>query len=232
MEQQKVLLVDDDVLLGNIMTIALQEAGYEVAYQASLAAVQSVVREWKPDVIVLDVEVGTRRSIETVPEITAIAPHTPVLFISSHVEGSDVVQAMDTGGAAYLKKPFEAEELVAYVRRYMPSFHPKGLQIGEFSLNTAESLLIRQGQVVRKLTSMECKLLQMLALHFNQTVSREKIERELWNGKSGNEQSLNNYVAKLRRYLDGSHSVEIRTIPKTGYTLTDKHTVTQGESPQ
>lgn len=224
MEQQKVLLIDDDVLLGNIMTIALQEAGYEVAYQASLVAVQSVVREWKPDVIVLDVEVGTRRSIEAVPEITAIAPHTPVLFISSHVEGSDVVQAMDTGGTAYLKKPFETEELVAYVRRYMPSFHPKGIEIGEFSLHIAESLLMRQGQVVRKLTFLECKLLQMLALHLNQTVSREDIERELWNGKNGNEQSLNNYVARLRRYLSGSGSVEILTIPKTGYQLTGKDT--------
>lgn len=222
MEKQKVLLVDDDVLLGNIMTMALQEAGYEVAYQASLAAIRSVVHEWKPDVIVLDVEVGTKRSIEDVPDITAVAPQTPVLFISSHIESTDVVQAMDTGAAAYLKKPFEAEELVAYVRRYMPSFHPKGLQIGEFSLNTTESLLMRQGQVVRKLTSLECKLLQMLALHFNQTVSREEIECELWNGRSGNEQSLNNYVAKLRRYLAESQSVEILTIPKTGYQLRDK----------
>lgn len=224
MEKQKVLLVDDDVLLGNIMTMALQEAGYEVAYQASLAAIQSVVREWKPDVIVLDVEVGTKRSIETVPDIAAVAPQTPVLFISSHIEGSNVVQAMDTGGAAYLKKPFEVEELVAYVRRYMPSFHPKGLPIGEFSLHTAEGLLMKQGETVRKLTILECKLFHLLASHCNQPVPREEIEQELWNGKKGNEQSLNNYVARLRRYLAESESVRILTVPKTGYKLTVKAT--------
>ena len=81
----KVLFVEDDVALGNIVTLALDDSGYEAHYQTSLAGIKSVMKELQPDIIVLDVEIGTKNGIEIIPELKMFAPEIPILIISSHV---------------------------------------------------------------------------------------------------------------------------------------------------
>lgn len=221
MDKIKVLFVDDDMSLGNIVTLALEDAGYEVHYQTSLAGIKNVVKEMLPDIIVLDVEIGTKNGIEVLPELKAIAPEIPVLFVSSHVEAENVAKALENGAVTYLKKPFEIVELLAYINRYVKSFRAKGLKIGMFHLKADESLLMKGDEVVKKLSALECKLLKILALNLNQPVTREQIEQELW-GESvteSSEQSLNNYIAKLRKYLIEDKQLELTTISKVGYKL-------------
>lgn len=219
MEKTKVLFVDDDVALGNVVVLALEEAGYEMHYQTSLVGISQVIKEWNPDIIVLDVEIGCKNGIEMASELKILAPDTPLLFVSSHVDGGHILKALAVGGVAYLKKPFEIEELLAYIIRYAPNFHPAGIVIGQFELNVEERLLIKEGQSAHKLTTFECKLLKLLALNLNTVVTREQIEQELWEGTSGSEQSLNNYIAKLRKYLSEDKQLELLTIPKVGYKL-------------
>nr|WP_129730701.1 response regulator transcription factor [Parabacteroides goldsteinii] len=219
MDKIKVLFVDDDVTLGNIVMMALNASGYEAHYQTSLTAIRSVIQELKPDIIILDVEIGKKNGIDATPEIKAIVPDTPILFVSSHVDSSEVVKALNAGGMAYLKKPFEIEELLAYIQRHSASFHSKGIQAGCFTLNTEENLLMKKDEVVKKLSLFECKLLKLLALNMNQPVTREQIERELWEDGYSSEQSLNNYIAKLRKYLSEDNQLELVTIPKIGYKL-------------
>lgn len=219
MDKIKVLFVDDDVALGNIVTMALADLGYEIHYQSSLTAIKSVVRELMPDIIVLDVEIGRKNGIDMTPELKMIAPEVPVLFVSSHVDSSEVVRALNAGGVAYLKKPFEIEELVAYISRHTVSFHVKPAQIGKFTLNSEDNLLMKGEEMVRKLSVFESKLLKLLMLNIDKVITREQIERELWEDGSGNEQSLNNYIAKLRKYLSEDESLELMTIPKVGYKL-------------
>lgn len=111
------------------------------------------------------------------------------------------------------------EELVAYIRRHTPYFHPKGLSIGMFNLRAGDSMLFKGEEPVRRLTEFEYKLLKLLAQNMNQTVSREQIVQELWEGTPGSEQSLNNYVARLRKYLSEDESLSLETVPRTGYIL-------------
>lgn len=219
MDKIKVLFVDDDVALGNIVTMALEDSGYEAYYQSSLIAIKSVIRELMPDIIVLDVEIGKKNGIDMTPELKMIAPEVPVLFVSSHVDSSEVVRALNAGGVAYLKKPFEIEELVAYISRHTVSFHVKPAQIGRFTLNSEDNLLMKGDEVVRKLSVFESKLLKLLMLNMNEVVTRQQIEQELWEDSYANEQSLNNYIAKLRKYLSDDESLELMTIPKVGYKL-------------
>lgn len=219
MDKIKVLFVDDDVALGNIVMMALNASGYEAHYQTSLTAIKSIIQELRPDIIILDVEIGKKNGIDATPEIKAIVPETPILFVSSHVNSSEVVKALNAGGIAYLKKPFEIEELLAYIQRHSASFHPKGIQARCFTLNTEENLLMKKDEVINKLSLFECKLLRLLALNMNQPVTREQIERELWEDGYGSEQSLNNYIAKLRKYLSEDNQLELVTIPKIGYKL-------------
>lgn len=220
MNKIKVLFVDDDITLGQVVTLALNDAGYEAYYQTSLTAINSVIAELTPDIIILDVEIGSKNGIEVMPELKTVAPDIPILFVSSHAESTNVVKALDAGGIAYLKKPFEIEELLAYIARHTPTFHSKGLQFGNFDLNTRESLLLKENEVVRRLTHLECKLLKILVLNLNQTVTREQIERELWdNNRYSSEQSLNNFIGKIRKYLSEDESLELITVPKIGYKL-------------
>ncbi len=78
---------------------------------------------------------------------------------------------------------------------------------------------MKKDEVVKKLSLFECKLLKLLALNMNQPVTREQIERELWEDGYSSEQSLNNYIAKLRKYLSEDNQLELVTIPKIGYKL-------------
>lgn len=219
MNKIKVLFVDDDVALGNIITLALEAAHYETHYQTSLAGIKEVVKDWQPDIMVLDVEIGNKNGIDAVPELKLIAPNTPVLFVSSHVEVASVARALDAGAVTYLKKPFEIAELLAYINRFADSFHPKGIEIGMFHLCAEESLLMKGNEAVKKLSTFECKLLKLFALNLGTIVTREQIEQELWEGTSGSEQSLNNYIAKLRKYLSEDKQLELLTISKVGYKL-------------
>ena len=158
MEKTKVLFVDDDIALGQVVILALRASGYAAEYCTTLVGIQGVVQEMQPDIMVLDVEIGEKNGIDAVAELKLTAPDTPVLFVSSHIAGSEVARALDAGGIAYLRKPFEMEELVAYIRRHTPCFHPKGLSIGMFNLRAGDSMLFKGEEPVRRLTDFEYKL--------------------------------------------------------------------------
>ena len=91
----KVLFIDDDIALGNVVTVALDSLGYETYYQTSLVAIRSVIKELCPDILILDVEIGQKNGIEATPELRLILPDIPILFVSSHTESSFVTQALD-----------------------------------------------------------------------------------------------------------------------------------------
>ena len=221
MSKIKVLFVDDDLALGSIVTLALEDAGYEVHYQTSLAGIRTVTTEMCPDIVVLDVEIGTGNGIDAIPELKLIAPEVPVLIVSSHVESDNVVKALEVGAVTYLKKPFEIAELLAYIHRFARPDHPKGFEIGMFCLKADENLLMKGDKVARKLSLLESKLLKLLAQNANRVVTREQIGQELWGeyATESSEQSLNNYIAKIRKNLAEDSRVELVTAPKVVYKL-------------
>lgn len=224
MDKIKVLFVDDDVAFGNIVTLALEEAGCEVHYQTSLAGIKNVVKEVCPDIIVLDVEIGSTNGIEVIPVLKLIAPKTPVLIVSSHGESENVMKALEAGAVSYLKKPFEIVELLAYIHRFAISSPARGVKIGMFRLRVEENLLMKGDEVVRKLSLFECKMLKLLVLNLNETVAREQMQQELWgeSATESSEQSLNNYIVKLRKYLSEDERLNLVTQPKVGYKLSEE----------
>lgn len=221
MNKTKVLLVDDDLALGSIVTLALEDAGYKVHYQTSLAGIRTVTAEMQPDIVVLDVEIGAGNGIDAIPELKQTAPEVPVLVISSHVESDNVVKALEVGALTYLKKPFEITELLAYIQRFAHPCCPKGIEIGMFCLKADENLLLKGDEKIRKLSLLESKLLKMLAHNPNRVTTREEIEKELWGEHTteSSKQSLNNYIARIRKYLADDCRIRLITIPRIGYKL-------------
>ncbi len=224
MKKIKILFVDDDIILGNVATLALNEAGYDVHFQTSLSGIVEVLNEWNPQIIILDVEIGEKNGLDIAPELKRLAPEIPILFVSSHTSADFVVKSMEIGAVGYLKKPFDVKELIAYVSRFIPanSYHLKEyLNIGSFQLNLKESLLTSKGEAEIKLTTFEYKLLLLLAKNINKVVTREHIEETLWGRDiiGSSEYSINNYVVRLRRLLSTDNNIYIESIPKVGYKL-------------
>lgn len=219
--KKKVLLIDDDFALCCVLILALQEAGCKVHYQTSVIGALSVVQSLQPDIIILDVEVGEKNGIDTFEALKPVISQIPVLFISSHTDAEYVKRAINAGGVAYLKKPFSPDELIAYVNRFTNSEKETTIPFGHSSINWNTRALITPEDRHIRLTPLETRLLKLLLSNLNEVVLREQLEGALpEEGSSVSAgQTLNNYIARLRKYLDADTSITIKTIPRRGYQL-------------
>ena len=220
MSKAKVLFIDDDVMLGNIVTMALTEEGYVVHQQNSLTGIKAVVGEFRPSIIVMDVEVGAEDGIDVMPELYAVSPEIPIIVISSHSESNEVVRALQNGAVAYLKKPFETEELTAYIKRHTNVTHNfiSRIKIASLELDTQSHILYQDIQKLKKLSKLEFALLILLYDHQGEIVSHDEISK-LWGGAVMENHSLYNLIAKLRKVLSVDTRIEIVTVGKDGYAL-------------
>lgn len=174
MDTIKVLLVDDDVMLSSIITTALKDEGYEVHYQSSLTGITTILNEFKPDIMILDVEIGTGDSIDNASELKMAAPGTPILYISSHTESHEVARALKSGAVAYLKKPFSVEELIAYVDRHAHPVSNAIIKIGSLELDIQTRTIYQASKELKRLSKLEFSLLKLLYSHKGEIVSYEK----------------------------------------------------------
>lgn len=216
MNEIKILFVDDDIIFSSIITTALKDEGYEVHYQSSLTGIATILNKFKPNIMVLDVEIGTNDSINYASELKMEAPETPILYISSHIESHEVARALQTGAVAYLKKPFDIEELIAYVNRYSRPASNTTIKIGSLELDIQTRTLFQESKELKRLSKLEFSILKLLYRHKSEIVSYEKIEG-LWGDTGMNEHSLYNYIVKLRKVLAVDPTISISTIGGNGY---------------
>ena len=219
-KQIKVLFVDDDTTLGSMVSQGLTYLGYSVHYQSSMIALESIINEFQPNIIILDVEIGDKDGIDDSSRIRALFPNIPIIFVSSHIEASYVERALESGGTTYLKKPLDISELAAYVKRYAVTKSDTNVSVGLFSLNLASrELLNSENNDSTILNKKESELLNLLITNANNVVSRETIIAEIWNGDYSSEQVLNNYISRLRKCLSEDPRISIKTVPREGYRL-------------
>lgn len=216
MNEIKILFVDDDIIFSSIITTALKDEGYEVHYQSSLTGIATILNKFKPNIMVLDVEIGTNDSINYASELKMEAPETPILYISSHIESHEVARALQTGAVAYLKKPFDIEELIAYVNRYSRPASNTTIKIGSLELDIQTRTLFQASKELKRLSKLEFSILKLLYRHKGEIVTYEKIEG-LWGDTIMNEHSLYNYIVKLRKVLAADPTISISTIGGNGY---------------
>ena len=120
----------------------------------------------------------------------------------------------------YLRKPFEIDELLAYIYRYVNVQCNNELLFEQFTLDIEKRLLKRNGEIIAELTPFENNILTLLATSPNEIVPREKIIHSLWEDSSKiNELSLNNYIVKLRKIFQPYPSIQILTYRNQGFKL-------------
>ena len=223
MGKLKVLFVDDDINLGNLVSTVLEsDYNYSVHFQNTMTGINHIIQSLHPDIIILDVEVGSDNGIEKAKEIIASHPDIPLLFVSSHTQENFITEGINIGGTAYLPKPLSIPILVSYIKRFTSTSQlEQTIKVTNYELNLSTGELSHKANLIKKLSPFEKNALELLMKNHNKIVSREQLAEKLWGHslKEENIASIHNTVSKLRDLLKTHNTLNIRTIRGIGYIL-------------
>lgn len=214
---QKILFLEDDPDYGLIISATLEEGGYLVEYIDNLDLLHPKLQNEKFDLLLLDLEVQGRNSLDEIPTIRRQNPQLPIIVASSHTIGKEITQCYEAGIKCYIKKPYDFDEIEHILHTYLPDIR----EIGNFKLYTQTHTLSYESISIQ-LTPKEYQLLCILAEQPGSVITRECLFEQIWDGYI-QEDSLNNLVSSLRQYLKKDKAIQIVTIKGIGYQLSVVH---------
>ena len=217
----RVLVVDDDAALAEMLGIVLRSEGFETAFVADGDAAMGVFRSFKPDLVLLDIMLPGADGVEVCRRIRAESG-VPIVMLTAKTDTVDVVVGLESGADDYILKPFMTKELVARVRARLRSTNepsPDVLSIGDVSIDLSGHGVTRGGEPLA-LTPLEFDLLVALARKPRQVFSREKLLEEVWGYRhAGDTRLVNVHVQRLRSKIerDPEKPEIVLTIRGVGY---------------
>ncbi|MCK0177249.1 MULTISPECIES: response regulator transcription factor [Mycobacteriaceae] len=221
----RVLLVDDERALTNLVRMALRYEGWEIDVAHDAEEAIAKYRAEPPDALVLDVMMPGTDGFGVLERIRESGSYTPVLFLTARDSVADRVTGLTAGGDDYMTKPFSLEELVARLRgllRRIAYQAPAGdevLRVGDLVLDAAGHEVTRGGERI-SLTSTEFDLLRFLMRNQRRALSRDEILQRVWEYDFGGRSSIVDlYVSYLRKKIDTGRAPMIHTVRGVGYML-------------
>lgn len=202
---QRILLVEDDRIISQLVAKNLTNWGYQVQEVQDFQTVLDQISDFQPHLILLDIGLPFFNGYFWCQEIRKTS-RVPIMFLSSHDQPMDIVMAINMGADDYVTKPFEMTVLLAKIqgllrRTYDFVGEQSLLWFEEISLDL-KTMQVSYGQAVEELTRNEFQILRVLFEHGKEVVSREELMRELWNSDifvDDNTLSVN--IARLRKKL-------------------------------
>ena len=224
--EAKVLVVDDEPYIADLLSTGLRFVGFDVRTAGGGLEALTSVREWKPDLLVLDVMMPYVDGFEVTRRMRADGRDTPVLFLTARDSVEDKVAGLTIGGDDYVTKPFSLEEVVARVRvllRRRGSALPEDdplLRYEDLVLDEDAHEVHRAGVAI-DLTPTEFSLMRYLMLNAGRVVSKSQILDHVWHYDFGGDGAVvESYISYLRRKVDAPFEVPlIRTVRGVGYSL-------------
>lgn len=218
----KILIVEDDTLLQQGLTLALAGEGYAVDSAASAAQAVAYLNSGQYSLIVLDLGLPDRDGADLLRQWRKEQVDLPVLILTARDALSDRVDGLDAGADDYLIKPFALVELKARVRALIRRHQGKSdnlLQHGDIALNLSSQQVAVDNQPV-EVTPKEFSLLTRLLMRIGQTVHRETLQQDLysWQDDTGSN-TLEVHIHNLRRKLGKDR---IKTVRGVGYRLEER----------
>ena len=224
--EARVLVVDDEPYIADLLSTGLRFVGFDVRTAGGGLEALTAVREWKPDLLVLDVMMPDVDGFEVTRRMRADGRETPVLFLTARDSVEDKVAGLTIGGDDYVTKPFSLEEIVARVRvllRRRGSALPEDdalLRYEDLVMDEDAHEVHRAGTPI-ELTPTEFSLLRYLMLNSGRVVSKSQILDHVWHYDFGGDGAVvESYISYLRRKVDAPFDVPlIRTVRGVGYSL-------------
>jgi two-component system response regulator TrcR len=221
----RVLLVDDERALTNLVRMALQYEGWEIDVAHNAREAIDKYHASAPDLLVLDIMLPDQDGIGVLQEIRKSGTYTPTLFLTARDSVDDRVTGLTAGGDDYMTKPFSLEELVARLRgllrrsAYLTPTDDEILEVGDLRLQASSRTVTRGGEEIA-LTATEFELLRYLMRNPRRALSRKEILQRVWNYDFGGRTSIVDlYVSYLRRKIDAGREPMIHTVRGVGYLL-------------
>jgi two-component system OmpR family response regulator len=222
----KVLVVDDEPYIADLLSTGLSFVGFDVRTASGGQEALTLVREWRPDALVLDVMMPGVDGFEVTRRLRAEGRGVPVLFLTAKDSVEDKVTGLTIGGDDYVTKPFSLEEVVARVRALLRRSGQQEL-VDDGRLLYADVVLdddahevTRDGQLI-ELTPTEFSLLRFLLLNAGRVVSKAQILDHVWAYDFGGDGAVvESYISYLRKKIDAPFEVPlIRTVRGVGYSI-------------
>ena len=221
----RVLLVDDEPALTNLLKMALHYEGWEIEVARDGQEAIAKYRSFGPDLLVLDIMLPDIDGLQILRTIRESETYTPTLFLTARDSVMDRVTGLTAGADDYLTKPFSLEELVARLRgllrrsKAMAAPEDEVLKVGDLVLDGASRVVSRGGEEI-SLTATEFELMRYLMRNPRRAISRTEILDRVWNyGFGGRTSVVDLYISYLRRKIDTDREPMIHTVRGVGYML-------------
>lgn len=226
MSKGRVLLVEDDASLAELLAYHLDRSGFAVTRTGDGEEALLLARETPPDLVLLDWMIASLSGIEVCRQLRR-APQTaniPIIMLTARGEEEDRVRGLEIGADDYVTKPFSPRELLARVnavlRRLRPALTGEMLQYEDIALDTVEHK-VRRGDRLVPLGPTEFRLLRHLLEHPGHVFSRERLLDAVWGHDPEIEpRTVDVHIRRLRKALnEGGEADLVRTVRSAGYAL-------------
>lgn len=223
MSGQRILVVEDDESLRNLLVDALGIAGFEVIAFASVETVASKIPTIKPDLIVSDINLPGLSGFELLKSLRKTGNEIPFIALTARSEKLDINEGLREGADDYITKPFGLEELVlrirAVLRRSGKSLENQLYSLGKLTLDYDKHIVICDGLEL-EISPTEFTLLQVLMENKNKVVRKQVLMREVWGFDfETNTSVLDTYISYLRKKIPSESLIQIKTIRGVGFKI-------------
>ncbi|WFL79081.1 phosphate regulon transcriptional regulator PhoB [Altererythrobacter arenosus] len=226
MPTARLLLVEDDPALSELLEFRFQKEGYDVRVTPDGDEAMVMAREQRPDLVILDWMIEGTSGIEVCRRLRRDkdTAHVPIIMLTAREAEDDRIRGLETGADDYLTKPFSPRELLARVaavmRRIRPALAGETIQVGDITLDPVAHKVERQGQVLQ-LGPTEYRLLKFFMESPGRVFSRGQLLDGVWGTESDIElRTVDVHIRRLRKAIEIEGADDpVRTVRSAGYAL-------------
>ncbi len=197
----KILIIEDDLIISNGLKKAFEYEQYNTIQAHDGEEGVYIAKTQNPDLIILDVMMPYLNGFEVVTELRRVGENVPIILLSARVHKEDKIRGLDLGADDYVEKPFDLDELLARVRRFLNK-EKKIIRIGNCTYDSIAQKLMDEKNNLITINAKERLLIEYFVKHQNMILTREQIILAVWGDDyDGTDRTVDNFILNLRKKI-------------------------------